>query len=377
MAEDTLTYSPGLEGVIAGETTISFVNPQLVSLMYRGYDIRDLVNQSTFEETAFLLLYGHLPSQQEYDEFTTTLKKERTLPKQVVDAFYTFPKNNHPMDLLRAGVSLLALHDPENMDTSHDANIKRSVRLLAKFPAIIAHTYRICKGQDPVEPDNTLGHSENFLYMLQGEKPDPHTAKLLDATLICYAEHGFNASTFCGRVTVSTLSGIYSGTVSAIGTLKGPLHGGANEEAMKMLQEIGSVANAEKWVLDALATKKKIMGFGHRAYKTGDPRAAILTKMAREQAVRLGDTKWADMADIVEATMKREKNIIANVDFPTSYMYYQMGLPIDIYTPIFALSRISGWCAHMVEQLDNNRLVRPKAIYNGPQHVDYVPIEQR
>lgn len=213
--------------------------------------------------------------------------------------------------------------------------------------------------------------------MLLGKKPDSYISQVFDSSLICYVDHGFNASTFAARVTVSTLSDIYSGTLSAIGALKGPLHGGANEEAMKMLLEVGSPENAEAWVLDALATKKKIMGFGHREYKTGDPRAAILTEMGAEMSEKLGDTRWQKTASVVESTMNREKQILPNVDFPTSYIYYLMGLPIEIYTPIFALARIAGWTSHMIEQLDNNRLIRPKALYEGPQHVEYVARDRR
>jgi 2-methylcitrate synthase/citrate synthase II len=373
----TAEYSPGLEGIIAGTTTISHVNPERVSLMYRGFDIKDLVQHSTFEEVAFLLIKGHLPSQHEYDEFCALLKGERNIPAALVDTFKTFPPNSNPMDMLRSAVALLAFHDPDKNDNSHDANIRKAIRLVAKFPALIAYTYRISKGQPVVEPDSSLSHGENFLYMLQGKKPDAYIAHVFDCSLMSYAEHGFNASTFASRVTVSTLSDIYSGTISAIGTLKGPLHGGANEEAMHMLLEVGTPENAEAWVLDALATKKKIMGFGHREYKTGDPRAAILTKMGAEISEKLGDTKWFQLASIVEATMRREKNIVPNVDFPTSYIYYLMGLPIEIYTPIFALARIAGWTAHMIEQLDNNRLIRPSVIYEGPAHVEYVPRDRR
>jgi citrate synthase len=294
-----------------------------------------------------------------------------------VDHFKLYPKNSNPMDMLKAAAALLALHDPEKDDDSHDANIRKAIRLVAKFPAMIAWSYRLSRGQDIIQPDNSLAHGENFLYMLLGKKPDPYVAHVFDISLICYADHGFNASTFASRVTVSTMSDIYSGTTSAIGTLKGSLHGGANEEAMYMLMEIGTPENAEHWVMDALATKKKIMGFGHREYKTGDPRAAILTGMAGEVSEKLGDSKWYRIATIVEDLMRREKNIVPNVDFPTSYVYYLMGLPIEIYTPIFALSRIAGWTAHMIEQLDNNRLIRPKAIYEGPQHLDYVPRAQR
>lgn len=373
----TAEYSPGLEGIIAGTTTISHVNPDLCSLMYRGYDIRDLVKHSTFEEVAFLLLKGHLPSQSEYDAFCTELKQERDLPAVVVDSFKTFPPNSVPMDMLRTGAALLALHDPDREDNSHEANLRKATRLIAKFPALIAYSYRINRGQDIVKPDNSLGHGENFLYMLQGKKSDAYIAHVFDCSLICYADHGFNASTFSSRVTVSTLSDIYSGLVAAIGALKGPLHGGANEEAMKMLQEVGTPENAEAWVLDALATKKKIMGFGHREYKNGDPRAFILTEMGAEMSEKLGDTRWYKTASIVESVMRREKNIVPNVDFPTSYIYYLMGLPIEIYTPIFALARVAGWTSHMIEQLDNNRLIRPKALYEGPDHLAFVARAQR
>ena len=373
----TAEYSPGLEGVIAGPTTISHVNPELVSLMYRGYDIKDLVQHSTFEEVAYLLIQGHLPSTKEYNDFCDLLKSERAIPQAVLDAFKNIPPNSNPMDMLRAGVSILCFHDPDRDDNSHDANLRKAFRLVAKFPTLIAQSYRINRGEAIVEPDNTLAHGENFLFMLLGKKPDPYIAHVFDCSLMSYAEHGFNASTFAARVTVSTLSDLYSGTVSAIGALKGPLHGGANEEAMHMLMEVGSPENAEAWVLDALATKKKIMGFGHREYKTGDPRAAILTEMGAEISQKLGDNHWYQTASIVEEVMRREKQIVPNVDFPTSYIYYLMGLPIESYTPIFALARIAGWTAHMIEQLDNNRLIRPKALYEGPQHVEYVTRDQR
>lgn len=373
----TQAYSPGLEGVIAGETKLSFVNPERNSLMYRGYDIRELAEHASFEEVAYLLVYGKLPTRQEFETFTQTLKQERELPGELIDYMRKFPKNGIPMDELRAAAALLALYDPEVSDISHDANVRKATRLIAKFPALITYSYRLSRGKDIVTPDNTLGHAANFLYMLTGEKPDDYTARLFDITLIAYADHGFNASTFAARVTTSTLSDIHSGIVSAIGTLKGPLHGGANEEAMKMLQEIGSVENAESYILDALTKKKKIMGFGHRAYKTGDPRAFLLTEMGKELCERTDNMKWHEMATIVKDTMLREKNIHPNVDFPTAYIYYVMGLPIEIYTPIFALARVAGWSSHVIEQQDANRLIRPKANYEGPRHEVYVPMDQR
>lgn len=373
----TATYSPGLEGVIAGETKLSFVNPERNSLMYRGYDIRDLAEKSSFEEVAFLMLNGHLPSKAEFETFKQTLVAERSLPEPVLAAIKAFPKDGIPMDLLKTGVALLSLYDPEVSDISHDANVRKAIRLIAKFPALITYSYRLTRGKDIIEPDNSLSHAANFLYMLNGEKTDEQTAKLFDTTLIAYIDHGFNASTFASRVTTSTLSDLHSGIVSAIGTLKGPLHGGANEEAMKMLLEIGSVDKAEQYILDAIANKKKIMGFGHRAYKTGDPRAFLLTDKAKELCEATGNTKWFDIAQIAQQTMLKEKNIHPNVDFPTAYIYYIMGLPIEIYTPIFALARVAGWSSHVVEQLDNNRLIRPKANYEGDKHLEFVPMEKR
>jgi 2-methylcitrate synthase/citrate synthase II len=372
----TADYSPGLEGINAGVTSISHVNPGRASLMYRGYDIQDLV-QCTYEEIAFLLIHEHLPKADELKAFNAQLKKDRAIPKEVLNGLKGAPSDSSGMDLLRAGVSLLALYDPDRLDSSHEANVRKAVRLTAQFPVLIAQAYRANRGQDVIAPDDSLAHGANFLYMLTGKKPDEYVAKVFDKSLICYADHGFNASTFAARVTVSTLSDIHSGTISAIGALKGPLHGGANEEAMKMLMEIKSPEETEAWVMDALATKKKIMGFGHREYKNGDPRAAILTDMSGEVSERLGDTRWQKTAAIVEATMLREKQIQPNVDFPTSYLYYLMGLPIEIYTPIFALARVAGWTSHMIEQLDANKLIRPKAIYEGPEHVDFVEMSKR
>lgn len=373
----TEAYSPGLEGVIAGITHVSNVDPDRQSLMYRGYDIRDLAENSTFEEVAFLLIRGDLPTARELEEFKATLLKERTIPAQVTEALKQLPKTAHPMDLLRTGVALLALHDPEVTDNSREANILKAVRLTAKFPTLIATSHRFQEGKEPLAPDADLTHAENFLYMLNGQKPDPFAARIMDVSLIAYAEHGFNASTFSARVTASTLSDLHSSIVSAIGTLKGPLHGGANEEAMKMLLEVGTPENAETWIKDALASKKKVMGFGHREYKSGDPRAAILREYGRELGERLGQPQWHQMAQTIEDVMLRDKGLHANVDFPTAYIYYMMGLPIPIYTPIFAVARITGWSANVIEQLENNRLFRPKAEYEGPRHRDYTPISQR
>lgn len=375
--DPTKQYSPGLEGIVAGESTISRVDPDIDSLMYRGFDVRDLCTKGCYEEAAYVLLYGHLPNVQELKCFKETLAQEASLPQVCLDTLRALPKTTHPMDALRTGVSILASFDPQTEEMSHEANLAKAVRLLAKMPTIITSAWRFCEGKEAIQPLPELSLAENFFYTLFGEKPDALTAKAFDTSLILYAEHGFNASTFCGRVAVSTLSDMHSGICAAIGTLKGPLHGGANEEAMKMLLEIGDAENAEAWIMDALATKKKIMGFGHRVYKNGDTRAPILKKLGRELCDAKGEGKWADMAAIVEAVMMREKNIHPNVDFPTSYIYYVMGLPIHIYTPIFAAARLSGWAAHIIEQLDHNRLIRPKSLYNGPGPQQYVPLADR
>lgn len=376
-------YSPGLEGVIAGETQLSFVNPELKSLMYRGFDIRELAENASFEEAAFLMLHGHLPSKSELDAFNKDLLVARTLSPEMMAALKSFPKDLpngqaiHPMDKLRTATAQLALYDADTNDGSHDANVRKATRLIGAFATVVAANHRLAEGQEPIAPNNDLGHAANFLYMLTGETPNPDTARLFEITLIAYIDHGFNASTFASRVTTSTLSDIHSGVVSAIGTLKGPLHGGANEEAMKMLLEIDQPEKAEAFILDAIKNKRKIMGFGHRAYKNGDPRAFLLTEKAKDLCERTDNMRWYEIARIARETMIREKNIYPNVDFPTAYIYYVMGLPIPIFTPIFALARVAGWCAHMIEQLDNNRLIRPKAIYTGPEHCHYVAIGER
>jgi citrate synthase len=281
------------------------------------------------------------------------------------------------MDLLRSAVSMLAHFDPDVDDTSREANLQKAIRLTAKTATLAAATYRISNGKNAIDPDPSLSHAANFLYMVTGNKPDPLSVKAFDTSLVAYAEHGFNASTFSGRVICSTLSDLYSSVVGSIGALKGPLHGGANEEAMKMLIEIGSADKAKDWIHDAIATKKKIMGFGHREYKNGDPRAIIMTELGKSLSEQLGETKWHDIATVLADVMVNEKKIHPNVDFPTAYIYYLLGLPIDLYTPIFALARVAGWTSHVIEQLENNRLIRPKAIYEGPEYQAYVPIEQR
>jgi 2-methylcitrate synthase/citrate synthase II len=370
-------YSPGLEGVTAGISAISEVDAERNELSYRGYNIHDLVEQCSFDEVAYLLLFGKLPNQAEFDNFMQRVGENRAVPDSIYDLFRTFPPDAHPMDSLKAAVAVLAMFDPEVGDNSHDANLNKAVRLYAKIPNLVVNGYRVMHGQEPIAPDPKLCHNANFWKMMTGEARTDIYGKLMNVTQILYAEHGFNASTFAARVTVSTLSDLHSGVVSAIGTLKGSLHGGANEAAMEMLLEIGTPDAASVWVRDALAQKKKIMGFGHREYKKGDERAKIVKKYAVELGERLGNTQWTQVSQIVEDEMMAAKGLYPNLDFPVASVYYLMDIPIPLYTPIFVMSRITGWCAHIIEQLDNNRIIRPHNDYNGQRGLSVVPMADR
>ena len=372
-------YSPGLEGVPAGISKVSEIDSDRSSLQYRGYDVHDLAEQGSYEETAYLLLYKKLPTKSELQAFRKTLGEERAVPSQIVDVLRALPKNTHPMDAIRTAFSALAPFDPdyEAPSTDHEANLRKAVRIVAKAGTMVAHGYRIREGKEILTPNPEHGTAENFLYLMSGETPNPKTIEVMDASLTLYAEHGFNASTFANRVTVSTLSDLYSGIVTGIGTLRGPLHGGANEEAMKMILQIGEASNAQKWIDDALASKAKIMGFGHREYKKGDSRAMYMSKVAKELGQESGNTKYGEIADVLERTMLEKKNLHPNVDFPAAYAYYLLGIPIDLYTPIFVVARVAGYAAHAMEQLENNRLIRPKAIYEGDANLEYVPVDQR
>lgn len=372
-------YSPGLEGVPAGISSISEIDSDRSSLQYRGYDVHDLAEHGSYEETVYLLLFGELPNRTQLDAFKVTLGAERDVPEGVYTALKVLPKTAHPMDYIRSAYSVLAPFDPDYAvpSTDHEANLRKAVRIVAKGATMVANGHRIRLGKEPMKTDASLSIAESFLTIMSGEKPDPYTVKVMDASLTLYAEHGFNASTFANRVTVSTLSDLYSGIVTGIGTLRGSLHGGANEEAMKMMLEIGSADNAEAWIRDALATKKKVMGFGHREYKKGDSRANYMTKVAKEIGRRIGNTTYGDIADVLERVMLEEKGLYPNVDFPTGYAYYLLGIPIDLYTPIFVASRVAGYSAHAIEQLEHNRLIRPKAIYEGRHNLTYVPLDQR
>lgn len=373
----TIPYSPGLENVIAGRSAICEVGPTSGELIYRGYDIHELAKQSTFEEVAYLLLVDRLPNKKELEEFSTELSENRDLPDELLDFFYKIPLETHPMDVLRTSVSIIGLYDPDVSDNSQEANVRKAIRLIAKIPTIITSCYRIFNGLNPIDPEPNLSHAKNFLYMLNSKIPDAYTAKVLDTSLILYAEHEFNASTFSARVTASTLSDMHSAITSAIGTLKGPLHGGANERVMRMLLEIDDINKAESWVKNALAQKKRIMGFGHRVYKKRDSRSDVVKRLSKELGFRKGQTKWYEMSKIIEDVMRREKGLFPNLDFYTASVYYLLGLPIELYSPIFVSSRITGWVAHVIEQQEDNRLIRPICEYRGPKGLEYIPLDQR
>lgn len=370
-------YSPGLEGVVAGITRIAEIDSDRSSLTFRGYDVHDLAEHATFEETAHLLLHYKLPNAAELKEFDDRLKAQRAVTPQVLESLRLVSPKAHPMEQLRVGMDVAGSYDPHCRENNHTCNLAKAERIVAIASTIVTAGYRIRQGLDPIEPDPNLSHAANFLYMLFGERPDPLTERAMDASLTLYSEHTFNASTFACRVTVSTLSDIYSGILSGIGTLKGPLHGGANEEAMKMLLEIQDVGHAERWVKDALAQRKKIMGFGHREYKKRDSRAIYLTKLAAEVCEAKGQKKWAQIAEVLERVMLEEKGIYPNVDFPTAYLYYVLGIPVELYTPVFVIARVVGWSTHAIEQLDNNRLIRPTCIYEGRRNVPFVSLDQR
>jgi len=370
-------YSPGLEGIVAGITTISEIDSNHSSLIYRGIHCHEMAGQATYEETAYLLIYGKLPNAAELKSFKQTIGEERDVPDAVYSTLAALPKGTHPMDAIRAAYAVLAPFDADYNANDHDANVRKAVRIVAKAGTMVANGYRLSQGLEIIKPDPSLSTAANFLYMLNGAKPDHQTEKTFDSSLTLYAEHGFNASTFACRVTVSTLSDLYSGVISGIGTLKGPLHGGANEEAMRMMLEIGEPDNAEAWIRDALLNKKKVMGFGHREYKKGDSRAFYLSPVAKDLGRAKGDTKWGEIADVLEDVMLKEKNLYPNVDFPAGYLYYLLGIPIDLYTPIFVVARVAGWTAHAIEQLDHNRLIRPTVIYEGPHDVHLTPLSRR
>jgi len=358
----------GLEGVIAGQSKICSVAQD--RLIYRGYDIEDLANNASFEEVAYLLLAGEKPDAKQIEQFKKDLVAERELPADAVALIKAIAtqKSAHPMDALRTVTSYLAHFDPDCQDNSPEAELRKSKRLLAKIPTMIGHMQNCIDGRDIVKPDPSLGHGANLLYMMTGEKPTDEEGRIIDVSLILYAEHDFNASTFTGRVIAGTLSDLHGAVAGAIAALKGPLHGGANEAAMSMLKEIGSVEKVDSFMQDAFKSKRKIMGFGHRVYKHGDHRADILHALGKKYAEAKGGEagKYFEIGEKVQKIMSDEKGIFPNVDFPCGMTYFAMGIPVPQYTPIFVAARITGWCAHIMEQHENNRLIRPLSEYTGP-----------
>ena len=373
--------STGLRGVVAATTSIGDVNGEKGELIYQGVNIHDLATKSTFEEVVFLLWNGRLPKRAELDELKQNLAASYALPDEIVELikgmYARVPASAEPMDSLRTVISALAMFDGESRDLSRETSIRVATRLTARFPTIVAAMERARNNLDPVAPNPKLDIATNFLYMLKGEMPDEFDAHVLDVALILQADHELNASTFTARVVAGTLADMYSAVTAALGALSGPLHGGANTAIMKILLEIGSIDRVESYVKDALAKKKKIMGFGHAVYRTEDPRATHLRQFSKEMGQRKGDSKWYDMTAKLEEVMKREKGLLPNVDAYSASTYYMMGIPLDLYTPIFAISRISGWTAHILEQYADNKLIRPRAEYIGPRDVPYVPIDER
>ncbi|SET79231.1 citrate synthase [Salinibacillus kushneri] len=366
----------GLEGIVATESSISSIIDD--QLTYVGYSIDDLAENSSFEEVIFLLWNKRLPKLDELQNFKKDLANNMELPKEVIDHLKSYDLNSvHPMAALRTSVSMLGLYDEEADEMEEEANRRKAVRLQAKLPAVVAAFARIRQGDKPVSPRKDLSFAANFLYMLNGKEAEDIEVEAINKALILHADHELNASTFTARVCVATLSDIYSGITSAIGALKGPLHGGANERVMKMLTEIGEPENAIDYIEQKLANKEKIMGMGHRVYRQGDPRAKHLRKMSEHLTHLTGQSKWYDMSVKIENYMKEEKGLPANVDFYSASVYHSLGIDHDLFTPIFAVSRVSGWLAHILEQYENNRLIRPRAEYVGPKKQVYVSVDNR
>ncbi|HEY7280102.1 MAG TPA: citrate/2-methylcitrate synthase [Actinomycetota bacterium] len=367
----------GLEEVVAAQTKLSDIDGKLGRLSYVGYDIHDLADHSTFEEVVYLLHHLRLPAQDELDELDEQLIADREVSGFLSELMPTLAEQTSPMSMLRTSISAASAHDPDGWEHDDPANLRKAIRLIAMTPTLIATYHRMRTDQDPVPANPKLPHAANFLNMLLGEEPDQESARALDVTLVLYADHTMNASTFTARVIASTLSDMHSAITGAIAALKGPLHGGANEEAFKMLEDIGDVDDAERWIHDALEHKRKIMGFGHRVYKTEDPRATHLRRLSRELGERAGDTRWYEISSIVEKVVMEEKGLYPNVDFYAASVYHSLGIPTDLMTPIFALARMAGWTAHVREQYNDNRLIRPESEYIGPNDQTYVPIEER
>ena len=380
MSSLTATNVPkGLEGIVATTSSICFIDGDRGILAYRGIDIHELAQHSTFEETCYLLWFGKLPKEGELRDLRGRLAQERQMDASVLNLIRQAPRHALPMDVLRTAVSALSFYDADEKNNDHDANLRKAIRLTSQIAIIMAAYDRIRKGKPVVEADRSLSHAGNFLLMLNGEKPSATAERALDVALILHADHELNASTFAARVTAATLSDMHSAVTSAIGALKGPLHGGANEAVFRIQETVaGNGSDPVEYVRGMLAQKKKISGFGHRVYRTEDPRATHLRQMSRDLGASSGESQWYEMSRRIEEFVKGEKKLNANVDFYSASTYHSLGIDVDLFTPIFAVSRISGWAAHIIEQLDDNRLIRPRADYIGPAYPQkYAPVERR
>lgn len=371
-----MTSTKGLEGVVATQSAISSIIDD--TLTYVGYDIDDLAEHASFEEVIYLLWHQRLPKEDELATLKQQLADNMAVPQEVLNHFKTYPiKDVHPMTALRTAVSMLGLYDEKAEDMSEEANYMKAIKLQAKMSTLVTAFARVRKGQEPIAPKNDLSFAANFLYMLNGELPEAIEEEAFNKALVLHADHELNASTFTARVCVATLSDVYSGVVAAIGALKGPLHGGANEQVMKMLMEIGSVENVDTYINEKLENKEKIMGFGHRVYRQGDPRAKHLRDMSKKLTKIRGEEKWYEMSIKIDDIVSGQKNLPPNVDFYSASVYHSLNIDHDLFTPIFAVSRVSGWLAHILEQYSNNRLIRPRAEYIGPGMQKYVPVNER
>lgn len=378
--KNSKTLSPshsGLEDMVATESSICFIDGPRSRLIYRGYSINDLANQTAFEEIIYLLLFKKLPNILELKQFIQQLAEGRKCPEKFIERMNSIPKTVHPMTVLRTLVSALAFFDPDSDRVDHDSNLKKTIKTIAQIPTIIAAWDRIRNGKSPIEPDPNLNHAANFLYMCSGKKTDALSAEAFNLYLVLLADHELNASTFACRVTASTLSDYYSGMTTAIGALKGPLHGGANEQVLKMLLEIKEVSNVESYLQNAFQEKKKIMGFGHRVYKALDPRSPLLKEMAEKICKKTGNEKFFEMSKKIEGIVTEAKKLPSNVDFYSATLLYCVGIPVDLFTPMFVMSRIAGWSAHYLEQIGDNRLIRPRAEYTGALDLPFILLENR
>jgi 2-methylcitrate synthase/citrate synthase II len=358
-------YSPGLEGIIAGESSICSVDRD-AGLLYRGYHIDELAAHASFEEVVWLLLHGQLPTMTELGTLSRQMAMERPLPGRVVDMLHLLPAGTHPMDTLRTGVSMLSGFDPELNEPSHEASVRQAVGVIAKLSTLVTAGWHIAQGEEPVPHKPDLTHAGNFLYCFTGAAPEPWESEAFDTVLVLYADHEYNASTFAARVTASTMADLYAAVTAGLAALKGPLHGGANEASMRMLGELKSPEEAEAWLRERLARKEKIMGFGHRVYKKGDSRVPMMRTLARSLGERLGQEQWVPVCERLEAVMEREKQLCANVDLYAGPVLHMLNIPTELNTAIFACARVSGYCAHIIEQREHNRLIRPRSLYTGP-----------